>query len=65
MFSSSVKIKIDKALYDRLMRIATSGGYSSTNEFIVHVLEREAAKFDEADDDADIENRLRGLGYIE
>ena len=42
-----------------------NGGYSSTEEFIVHVLEKEAAKFDGATDDEQVEKRLRGLGYIE
>ncbi len=65
MFSSSAKVKIDKQLYGRLADIAKTGGYSSTSEFIVHILEREAAKFDEADDEAEVEKQLRGLGYIE
>ena len=34
-------------------------------EFVVHVLEKEAAKFDQAVDDAEVEKLLRGLGYIE
>ena len=65
MFSSHVKVKIDKALYERLAHIAGVGGYSSAQEFVVHVLEKEAAKFDQADDDAEVEKQLRGLGYIE
>ena len=65
MFSSSAKVKIDKPLYGRLAQIAKTGGYSSTGEFIVHILEKEAAKFDEADDEAEVEKQLRGLGYIE
>ncbi len=65
MFSSHAKIKIDRALYDRLAEIATVGGYSSAQEFVVHILEREAAQFNQADDDAEVEKQLRGLGYIE
>jgi hypothetical protein len=65
MFSSSAKVKVNRALYDRLVRIAQAGGYSSTDEFIIHVLEKEAARFDEAADDAEVEKQLRGLGYIE
>ena len=65
MFLSRAKVKIGKSLYDRLAQIAKVGGYSSTDEFILHVLEKEAAKFDEADDDAEVEKQLRGLGYIE
>ena len=65
MFSSRVKLRIDRALYDRLGEISRVGGYSSTEEFIVHILEKEAARFDEAKDDAEVEKQLRGLGYIE
>ena len=64
MFGFHVKVRIDKALYDRLAAIARAGGYSSANELIVHILQREADKFDEHDD-KEVEKQLRGLGYIE
>lgn len=63
--ASQVKIKIDKALYARLDDVAKIGGYSSTDEFIVHILEKESSKFDEVSDNAEVEKQLRGLGYIE
>jgi hypothetical protein len=65
MFSSDTKVKVPKPLYARLAEIASAGGYSSTEEFIVHILEKEAAKFDDAADDAEVKRQLRGLGYIE
>ncbi|MFW6124714.1 MAG: hypothetical protein ACOC46_01090 [Pirellulales bacterium] len=66
MFTGSKKVKLDKSLYERLTKVAQQAGYSSTDEFIVHVLEKEAAGADQADDDlAEVEKRLRGLGYIE
>ena len=65
MFSSQAKIKVSKALYERLTEIARAGGYASTNEFIVHVLEREVSQLDGAKDDEEVEKQLRGLGYIE
>ena len=65
MFSSDTKVKIAKPLYERLAEIASAGGYSSTEEYIVHILEKEAAKFDDATDDAEVQKQLRGLGYIE
>jgi metal-responsive CopG/Arc/MetJ family transcriptional regulator len=62
---SKRKIKIDKELYDKLERIADAAGYSSTEEFIIHVLEREAAKIDDdSSSDEEIKKRLEGLGYI-
>jgi hypothetical protein len=65
MFSSDAKVRIAKPLYERLAAIASAGGYSSTEEFIVHILERETAKFDDAADEAEVQRQLRGLGYIE
>lgn len=59
------KIKIEQALYDRLKDIADKGGYSSVDEFVKNILEKEVAKFDDVDDDAALQERLRGLGYIE
>ena len=65
MFGSKTKITIAKPLLERLASIAAAGGYSSTEEFIVHILEKEAAKFDDAADEAEVQKQLRGLGYIE
>jgi len=64
MFGSHTRVKIDKALYNRLAAVARAGGYSSANELVVHILEREADKF-AADDDQEVEKQLRGLGYIQ
>jgi len=58
------KIKLDKDLYERLTDCSVVVGYSSVNEFILHVLEKEAALIEEAEDDPDIQERLKGLGYI-
>ncbi len=65
MFSSQVKVKVRRELYDRLTVIAQAGGYADTNEFILHILEREVDKIGDAADDAEVEKQLRGLGYIE
>ena len=65
MFSDKRKIKIDKYLYQRLAEAAERGGYSSTDELIHHVLEREVADLQEQQDSQQAEQQLRGLGYIE
>ena len=65
MFSASTKVKLDKPLFNRLTEIATIAGYSSTHEFVVHILEKEVSKFEEAGDKVEVEKQLRGLGYIE
>ncbi len=59
------KIKIEKALHDRLKAVADKAGYSSVEEFITNVLEKELAKLEDAENDEQLEERLRGLGYIE
>jgi len=60
-----VKVKIDKALYERIKAVADKAGYSSADEFITNVLEKELAKLEDAETDEQLEERLRGLGYIE
>jgi hypothetical protein len=63
MFSG--KVKIEKALYERVKAVADKAGYSSVDEFITNVLEKELAKLEDAANDEQLEERLRGLGYIE
>ena len=62
---SAVKIKIDKTLYQRVKDVADKAGYSSADEFITNMLEKELAKLEDAETDEQLEERLRGLGYIE
>ncbi len=59
------KIKLDTHLFDRAGKVAEIAGYSSTEEFIVHIIEKELANFESAETDEKVEERLRGLGYIE
>jgi metal-responsive CopG/Arc/MetJ family transcriptional regulator len=63
MFGSST-VKLDKDLLARVRRLADRAGYSSAEEFIVHVLEKELAKLEDAGSEEELKNRLRGLGYI-
>jgi hypothetical protein len=59
------KIAVDRALYDRLRKVAEAAGYSSVGEFIVRALEKAA---DEADSDVteeQVKKQLQGLGYLE
>ena len=58
-------IKLEKSLLSRLKKCAEIAGYSSTDEFIVHVLEKEMSKLEEAESDEDIAAKLQGLGYID
>lgn len=57
-------IKIDKDLLAKVKRYADIAGYSTPEEFIVHALEKELAKLEDADSEEEIRKRLKGLGYI-
>ncbi len=59
-----VKVKLEKELYEKIEKIAEVAGYSTPEEFIIHVLEREISKFEGADSEEEIKKRLKGLGYI-
>ena len=62
MFGS--KIKIDKALLDKASRYAKVAGYSTVEEFVSHIVEKEISRFEGADSEEEIKKRLKGLGYI-
>ena len=59
------KIKIDSNMYDRLKKVTEVAGYSSVEEFVVHMIEKELEQIEVPEDDKAVEERLRGLGYIE
>ena len=62
MFGS--RVKLDKGLLQKLRMYAKIAGYSSVEEFITHILEKELQQFADAASDEDIKNKLKGLGYI-
>ncbi|UCG53674.1 MAG: hypothetical protein JSW58_09005 [Candidatus Latescibacterota bacterium] len=58
------KIKLDKDLFERVSKVAKLSGYSSVDEFVTHVLEKELANLEDAESDEEIKKKLEGLGYI-
>jgi len=58
------KVKIEKALLDKIKKYSELSGYSSVEEFITHCLEKEVAKIEESDSEEEIKKKLKGLGYI-
>lgn len=58
------RIKLDTALMARARRYAELAGYSSVEEFVTHVLEKEMKHLDDAGSEDEIKKRLKGLGYI-
>ena len=64
MFMFSPKVTFDRAFYKKLKEYSEISGYSSVEEFVVHVLEKEIEKLGDADSKEMIKKRLKGLGYI-
>ncbi len=58
------RIKLDRALFEKVKRYSELAGYSSVEEFVTHALEKELAKLEDAASEEEIKNRLKGLGYI-
>lgn len=63
--SGKSTVKLSKSLLDRAKEHAETAGYSSVEEFVEHVLEKELARLEESGSRADVEKKLRGLGYLE
>jgi hypothetical protein len=63
-FGNSVKVKLDRALYDKVAKVADVAGYATAEEFVAHVLEKEMLHFEDTKSDEDIRAKLKGLGYI-
>lgn len=60
------KLKLDKALLARAQAVAEKAGYASVDEFLTAVIDREVTRLEGgAGEDERVEERLRGLGYIE
>jgi len=63
------RIKLDDDLLEKVKKCAVLAGYSSPEEFVTHVLEKEVTAIlgsgAESDDEEEVRKRLKGLGYIE
>tara|TARA_B100000315_G_scaffold126021_1_gene115725 strand:+ start:12308 stop:12547 length:240 start_codon:yes stop_codon:yes gene_type:complete len=60
------KIKLDADLLERCKQVAEKRGYSSVEEFIAHILEKElrGKETTSDEDEEEISKRLKGLGYL-
>ncbi len=58
------KVKLDQDIYRKATECAKRAGYSSIDEFVSHIVEKEIASQDENASAKEIEKKLRGLGYI-
>jgi predicted DNA-binding protein len=62
---ASTTVKLKKETWQRVKRCSEAAGYSSPDEFVEHVIEKELAKLEDAESDAEIVKKLQGLGYLE
>lgn len=62
-----LKLKLDDETIERIRKVSEVGGYSSPEEFVIHVIEREldALDPDNGESEEDIRRKMEGLGYIE
>ncbi len=58
------KIKIDKELLKKANEYAAKAGYTSVEEFVSHLIEKELSKLEESESEEEVKKRLQGLGYI-
>jgi len=57
--------KFDKNLMERIKKCSELAGYSSPEEFVQHIVEKELARFEDAESDEEIVKKMKGLGYLE
>ncbi len=58
-------VKLENALWDRVLQAAAKAGYSSPEELVLNAVEKELVRLEDAEASDAVERRLRGLGYIE
>jgi predicted transcriptional regulator len=58
-------VKLSSDLWRRVQQCAARAGYSSAQELIEHAIEKELARLEDAEAHAEVERRLKGLGYLE
>jgi metal-responsive CopG/Arc/MetJ family transcriptional regulator len=61
----SKSIKLSSDLWQRVEQCAKKAGYSSPQELVEHVVEKELSRLEEAEAREDVERRFKGLGYLE
>ena len=58
------KVKLEKAIYEKVKMYSAIAGYSSVEEFVHHALEKELQQFEGAESEEEIRKKLKGLSYI-
>ncbi len=58
-------VTLKSTTWSKVKKVAAAGGYSSPEEFVEHVIEKELARMDDAESEEEIARKLKGLGYID
>ena len=58
-------LKFDKTLMERIKKCSDLAGYSSPEEFVQHIVEKELARLEHTESDEEIVKKMKGLGYLE
>jgi len=58
-------VKLSSQLWARVRACSERAGYSSAQEFVEHVLDRECRRIEGSDSKDEILKKLKGLGYVE
>ncbi|HOK44481.1 MAG TPA: hypothetical protein PLA43_05360 [Bryobacteraceae bacterium] len=58
-------VTLKPGVWAKVKKCAAAGGYSSPQEFVEHVIEREIARLEDAESEEEIARKLKGLGYLE
>ncbi len=58
-------VTLKSTTWNKVKKVAAAGGYSSPEEFVEHVIEKELARMDDAESEEEIARKLKGLGYID
>jgi metal-responsive CopG/Arc/MetJ family transcriptional regulator len=60
-----LKLELDSALLAKVQKHADEAGYSSPQEFVQHLIEKELAKVPEEGDGEEAARKLKGIGYLD
>lgn len=58
------KVVLTKDLYEKVKKVALASGYSSVEEFVIHILEKTVSAINEELSEEEVRKRLKGLGYL-
>ena len=60
-----LKLEVDGVLLAKIQEFAEAAGYSSPQEFVLHLIEKELAKVPEEGDGEEAARKLKGIGYLD